>query len=112
MPPSYPFSSNIRVLCEDGAAEYRFSAQPIQGEGNIGTSEPEVGGIRWYHQADRPRVVSVETASPWDREIDYFLECVGHERHPEHGTGAQALTALRIALAANRSLESGLPEPV
>ena len=38
MPHSYPFSSNIRVLCEKGVAEYGFSAAPAEDGGNIGAS--------------------------------------------------------------------------
>ena len=31
MPRSYPFSSSIRVLCENAVAEYGFSAAPGRG---------------------------------------------------------------------------------
>ena len=47
MPRSYPFSSDIRVLGERGAAEYAFSAAPVEGEGNIGASS-SVRGLRVY----------------------------------------------------------------
>ena len=38
--------------------------------------------------------------------------CVEQRRKPEQGTGEQASLALRVSLAAARSLESGRPEAV
>lgn len=113
MPGSYPFSSNIRVLCEDGAAEYTFRATPAaEGEGNIGGVDPTARGLRLYRSGFEPETVTAEAVDPWAPEIAYFVECVEQARQPEEGTGEQARDALRVSLAANRSLESGHPEAV
>jgi predicted dehydrogenase len=111
MPKAYPFSSSIRVLAEDGAAEYAFSAAPAEDGGNIGApaSPP---GLRLYPVGGEPVAVPVESADPWGPEIAYFVECVEQGRRPEQGTGEQARDALRVALAVNRSVESGRAEPV
>lgn len=110
MPRSYPFSSNIRVLCERGVAEYAFSAAPAEDGGNIGApTAPR--GLLLYPPGGRPTTVPVESGDPWGPELEYFVECVETGREPEHGTGEQARDALRVALAANRSLESGRAEP-
>jgi predicted dehydrogenase len=111
MPRSYPFSSNIRVLCEGGAAEYAFSAAPAEDGGNIG-APTAARGLRLYPEGGEPQTVPVEPADPWGPEIAYFVECVEQGRQPEQGTGEQARDALRVSLAAARSLESGRPEPV
>jgi predicted dehydrogenase len=111
MPRSYPFSSEIRVLCADGVAEYAFSAAPVEGEGNIGASS-SARGLRLFPTGGEPATVPVESVDPWGPEIAHFVECVEQDRHPEQGTGAQAKLALLVALAANRSIESGRPEPV
>jgi predicted dehydrogenase len=111
MPRSYPFSSSIRVLGENGVAEYGFSAAPVEGEGNIGASS-SARGLRLYPAAGEPATVPVESADPWGPEIDEFVSCVEDERHPEQATGEQATLALRVSLAANRSLASGRPEAV
>jgi UDP-N-acetylglucosamine 3-dehydrogenase len=111
MPKSYPFSSNIRVLCEGGVAEYGFSAAPAEDGGNIGASDAP-RGLRLYPAGGEPTSVAVESADPWGPEIAYFVECVEQGREPEHGTGEQAKKALLVALAANRSVETGRPEPV
>jgi predicted dehydrogenase len=110
MPGSYPFSSNIRVLCEQGAAEYTFRAEPAPEGGNIGGADPSARGLRLYPTGGEPETVPVESADPWGPEIAYFVECVEQGRTPEQGTGEQARDALRVSLAANRSLESGRPE--
>ena len=111
MPASYPFSSDIRVLGERGVAEYAFSATPVEGEGNIGASS-SARGLRVYPAGGDMRVEAVESADPWGPEIEYFVSCLETGRRPEEATGEQALAALRVALAANRSLESGRPESV
>jgi len=111
MPKTYPFTSNIRVLCERGVAEYGFSAAPAEDGGNIGASDT-LRGLRLYPAEGEPTTVDVESADPWGPEIAYFVECVEQRREPEHGTGEQAKKALLVSLAAKRSLETGRPEPV
>ena len=111
MPRSYPFSSSIRVLCENAVAEYGFSATPVEGEGNIGASA-SARGLRVFPIGGEPRTVAVESVDPWGPEIEEFVSCVEQGRQPEQGTGEQASLALRASLAAARSLESGRSEAV
>ena len=111
MPRSYPFSSNIRVLCEEGVAEYAFTAAPAEGGGNIGAAQGP-RGLWLYPRDGDPRLVEVESADPWGPEIAYFVECLERGRPPEQGTGEQAREALLVSLAASRSLAGGRPEAV
>ena len=111
MPRSYPFSSSIRVLCENAVAEYGFSAAPVEGEGNIGASS-SARGLRVFPVGGEPETVPVESADPWGPEIEEFVSCVEQGRQPAQGTGEQASLALRTSLAAARSLESGRPEAI
>jgi UDP-N-acetylglucosamine 3-dehydrogenase len=111
MPRSYPFSSNIRVLCEEGAAEYAFTAAAVEGEGNIGASE-SARGLRVTPHDGPPVTIPVESADPWGPALAYFLDCVEQGRQPERATADQASRALLVSLAANRSVESGKPEPI
>jgi len=97
MPRSYPFTSDIRVLGERGAAEYAFSATPVEGEGNIGASS-SARGLRVYPLDGDPRLVEVESADPWGPEIAEFVSCLTDGRRPDQGTGEQALWALRVSL--------------
>jgi predicted dehydrogenase len=112
MPTSFPFSSSIRVVCERGAAEYVFRAAPAEGGGNIGAVDPSARGLRLFPRGGEPEVVLLDPVDPWGPEIDEFVSCLEQGRQPENGTGEQALLALRVSLAVNRSLESGRPEPV
>jgi UDP-N-acetylglucosamine 3-dehydrogenase len=111
MPSNYPFSSNIRVLCDAGVAEYSFSAAPADEGGNIGESEAP-RGLRLHPRNGEVHVAAVESVDPWGPEIAAFVECVEQGRSPEQGTVEQARDALLVSLAANRSLQSGQPEPV
>lgn len=112
MPKAYPFTSNVRVLAEDGVAEYAFSAAPAEDGGNIGASDAPRGLRLYLRDRDEPVSVPVEPADPWGPELAFFVECVERGRAPEQGTGAQARAALAVSLAAARSLESGRPEDV
>jgi UDP-N-acetylglucosamine 3-dehydrogenase len=112
MPKAYPFSSNVRVLAEDGVAEYAFSAAPAEDGGNIGVSDAPRGLRLYLRDRAEPLSVPVEPADPWGPEIKYFVECLERGRAPEQGSGAQARAALAVSLAAARSLESGRFEAV
>ena len=112
MPKAYPFSSNVRVLAENGVAEYAFSAAPAEDGGNIGASDAPRGLRLYLRDRAEPLSVPVEPADPWGPEIEYFVECLEQGRAPEQGTGAQARAALAVSLAAARSLESGRFEAV
>jgi predicted dehydrogenase len=109
MPKSYPFSSNIRVLCEGGVAEYGFSAAPAEDGGNIG-AVTAARGLRLFPTDGEPVTVPVESTDPWGPELDAFVRCVEAGDQPAEGTGEQAREALRVALAVNRSIASGRPE--
>jgi predicted dehydrogenase len=111
MPRSYRFSSSIRVVCEGGAAEYGFSAAPVEREGNIGVSD-SARGLRLFPNDGEPSTMPVEPVDPWGPEIAYFVECIERGRTPDRGTAEQARSALAVSLAVNRSLESGRPEDV
>jgi predicted dehydrogenase len=112
MPTSFPFSSTIRVLCENGVAEYSFRAAPAEGGGNIGAVDPSARGLRLYPHGGEPEVVLLDPVDPWGPEIEEFVSCLEQGRQPENGTGEQARLGLRVSLAAVRSLRSGRPEDV
>ncbi len=111
MPTSYPFSSNIRVLCDGGVAEYAFSSAAGEDGGNI-SSPTSVHDLGVYRANGEASMASVDSGDPWAAEIAYFLDCVEHGRSPEQGTAEQARAALLVSLAVNRSLESGRIERV
>jgi UDP-N-acetylglucosamine 3-dehydrogenase len=112
MPASYPFSSLIRVNAERGLAEYAFRAAPAEGGGNIGAVDESSRGLRLFPRDAEPEIVALPAVDPWGPEIEEFISCLEQGREPDNGTGEQALLALRVSLAASRSLVSGVPEAV
>jgi predicted dehydrogenase len=104
MPPSYPFTANLRVLCERGVLEHRFVAGA--GDEVAGDVASELGVF-----GGEVRRFSAP-GDPWQLEIEHFLDCVTTGSKPADGSFEQARAALAVALAARRSLEAGQPEPV
>jgi UDP-N-acetylglucosamine 3-dehydrogenase len=107
MPASYPFTANLRVLCEGGALEHRF----VAGAGDE-VSDSDVVSVLGIHPAAGEARRFSAAADPWQLEIEHFLDCIERGAEPADGSFDQARAALAVALAARRSLETGLPEPV
>ena len=112
LPSSYPFTSDIRVLGDDGILEYPF---PPRRPWTAATSaawtgrQPPAPAPRRGH-GDPVEVESARSLAPpgglpgstaWRPA-----------RAPEIGKAEQALAALRLSLAAIRSLERGTVEIV
>jgi predicted dehydrogenase len=112
LPSSYPFTSNIRVLGASGILEYPFAAAPAVDGGNIGGVDAEANRLRLHPADGDARAIDVASADPWHRQAAYLLDHLDSGTAPELGTGEQALAALRLSLAANRSLERGTVETV
>jgi predicted dehydrogenase len=106
MPASYPFTAGLRVVCERGVLEHRFVAGAADevDAATISALEvhPAAGEVRRFH----------EDGDPWAVQIRQFLDCVETGTEPRDGSYAQARAALALALAARRSIASGVPEPV
>ena len=106
MPPSYPFTANLRVLCERGVLEHRFQA----GAGDeVADAMQSVLGV---HPAEGEARRFHEDVDPWAAQIAHFLDCVETGAEPQDGSFAQARGALAVALAARASAESGAPQNV
>jgi predicted dehydrogenase len=106
MPPSYPFTAGLRVLCEHGVLEHRFVAgagdEVADAMQSVLSVHPAAGEVRRFHEA----------IDPWGAQIAHFLDCIETGADPRDGSFAQARAALAIAIAAKRSIASGEPEPV
>jgi predicted dehydrogenase len=108
MPPAFPFTAGLRVMCEHGLVDHRFEAQPADEGGNIGGGASSY--VRVYGAAARD--IPVAAVDPWTAEVEHFLACVEAGRAPSEGSFDQARAALNVALAARRSVESGRVEAV
>ena len=111
-PGSFPFTSDLRVLCERGAVHYPFSAAPAADGGNIGGVDQAANRLRVFPTAGETRLVEVASADPWARQVAALADLIERGAQPSEATGPQALSALRVGLAANRSIASGRTEEI
>lgn len=97
VPASYPFSTSLRVLCEEGALEtsFRFLADRL-----------ETVLIR-YPKAGSPEAPTVPDQDPYWAECRYFVDCVAGKADPTLTNAEAARHGLQVALAAHESLERG-----
>lgn len=103
MPDSYPFSSTLRVICEDGCIEYNFQA----GGRSVEMGASPDSGLMLYPREGEPQALSAQQQDPYQGQVSYFVECVRNGVKPERATPDQALNALRVALGARESMQSG-----
>ena len=101
MPESYPFTSSLQVLCETGALEYNFQAGGRSVEMGTGRNE-----LRLFPDEGDPSQITVEQADAYTAEVAYWIDCVRSGTPATRATPADARTALKVALAARRALDS------
>jgi predicted dehydrogenase len=102
MPESYPFSSRLEVLCENGALEYAFRA---------GGRSVEMGGgvndLTLFPNEGEPLRLEAAQADPYAAECAYFIETIRTGARADRATPTDGKLALTVALAARESLERG-----
>ena len=102
MPESYPFGARLEVLCDHGAVEYHFRAGGRSVETGTGVNE-----LTLYPSDGAPVHLTPEQHDPYAAEVGYFVECVNQGRPADRASLADALLALRVALAVRDSLDGG-----
>jgi predicted dehydrogenase len=102
MPESYPFSSRLEVLCEQGALEYAFRAGGRSVEMGGGVNE-----LTLFPVEGEPLRLEPAQSDPYANECAYFLDAIRHGSPADRATPADGLQALAVALAARESLEQG-----
>ena len=78
MPPGYPFTMTLQVLCESGRVEFGFRAGGVSVEMGGGAS------LTAYAE-DKAYSLESEAGDAYERQIAYFVDCVSHNRSPEPG---------------------------
>ena len=101
MPESYPFTSSLQVLCESGALEYNFQAGGRSFEMGAGRNE-----LKAFPNEGDPSQLSVEHVDAYTAEVSYWIDCIRARTPATRASPADARTALRVALAARRALDS------
>ena len=97
MPLSFPFSTSLRVLGEQGAIDLNW-----QWAGTAPLSE-----TRYFPQEGTAQVLCVQDYDPYEAECRYFVDCLQGKVDPALLSMETACDSLNIALLAKASLEQG-----
>ena len=100
MPPGYPFTCGLKVLCEGGVVEFMFRAGGVSVEMGGGSS-------LIVHEAGKSYPLVAEPGDAYENQVAYFVACLREGRPPAHGTPEQARLAVRTANAVRQSFETG-----
>lgn len=100
MPPGYPFTMTLQVLCERGRVEFAFRAGGVSVEMGGGASLTA-------YEHERAYALPVQAGDAYENQIAYFVGCVQTNSQPKLGTPAQGRLAVAMSNAARESLEEG-----
>jgi UDP-N-acetylglucosamine 3-dehydrogenase len=99
MPRRFPFTMALKVLCERGAVEFTYRA----GGAEIGTGSSSVVNV---FTDDTAYVLDTPTYDAYEKQAEYFVECIRQNKKPQRGTPEQARLAIALANAARKSLDT------
>jgi UDP-N-acetylglucosamine 3-dehydrogenase len=94
MPTSFPFSTSLRVVCEDGALDMNW---------RWGGSAPISEVIR-YPSDGEPETLTIPGYDPYEAECRYFVDCIQGKADPGLLGIDSAIGSLGVALAAKQSV--------
>jgi UDP-N-acetylglucosamine 3-dehydrogenase len=94
MPASFPFSTSLRVVGENGAIDLNWY---------MGAEMP-VSEVQFFPTQGEPEVLSIPGYDPYEAECRYFVDCVQGQADPQLLGIDGARDSLQVALAAKRSL--------
>jgi len=96
MPSSFPFSTSLRVVGDEGAIDLNW----------YWGGEYPISEAKFYPQKGEPEILSIPGYDPYAAECRYFVDCVQGKDNPKLLSIDSACSSLRIALAAKQSLEN------
>ncbi len=103
MPKKYPFTQNLRVVCQEGAAEIYLRKETIfDKKGGIAKS-----GLTVYRPSSPPEHPALTGKGAYYDELEYFIRCVRDNQEIQTCSPGEARLALKLTLAAKKSVESG-----
>jgi predicted dehydrogenase len=100
MPQDYPFTATLKVLCENGTAEFVFRAGGVSVEMGGGSSLAA-------YEAGKGYELEAKSADPYEEQITYFVDCLRNQTPPTIATPEQARLGVKMSNAARESLETG-----
>lgn len=100
MPGHFPFTMSLRVSAEQGTVEFSSRA----GGAEIESANNAAVSVFTDSEAFK---LTPAAGDAYNKQVEYFVECVRNNRQPALGTPAQARLAIAVSNAARRSLETG-----
>jgi predicted dehydrogenase len=99
VPPTYPFTMFLRAIGEQGTLEFQFKGESY--------AKPTARSLMLYPANGRVQDLTPSSGSPYLDQMEHFVTSVQQDIVPLYGHAADARAVLAVALAAQRSLESG-----
>jgi len=96
MPKSFPFTIGLRVLCEHGAVETSLRLGAVE----------DISLVR-YPPTGEPESLSLEGGNPYTNKCHYFVRCMHGEADPGVVSPGGERDAIRVALAAQQTIQQG-----
>ncbi|NPV53595.1 MAG: Gfo/Idh/MocA family oxidoreductase [Firmicutes bacterium] len=102
MPEDFPFTTILRIVCEKGCVDFQARAGV-----NIEAREAAKPALAVHKRGEKVRYPEVPSRDAYLAEIEYFIKCIETNTPPSMVTPQDAVTALKVALAARTSVETG-----
>jgi UDP-N-acetylglucosamine 3-dehydrogenase len=95
MPPSFPFSTSLRVVGSEAAIDLKW---------HWGGDRPVIA-TEYYPREGKPEMLSIVDYDPYEAECRYFIDCIQGKTDSKLLSIETARASLGIALTAKESLE-------
>ena len=95
MPPSFPFSTSLRVVGSEAAIDLKW---------HWGDDRPVIA-MEYYPKEGQPETLSIVDYDPYEAECRYFIDCIQEKTGSKLLSIETARDSLSVALAAKESLE-------
>lgn len=89
--PPYPFEMAITVVGDEGTLDWSLRRGP------------DVD----FHRGARVEKIAVSDETGWTRELDYFIDCLRHQKPVERCTPESSRTSIALALAEREAIQTG-----
>lgn len=100
LPAGSGFSSSLELIGTGGQASYRLASAAPTAPGD-GLSQLTIATTKGIENR------SIDDNQPYEREVEYFNECIANGTGPDRSDTASAIAALKVSLATRESLATG-----
>ena len=103
----WDFSTNVRVNGTKAAIEYLNKTVY-----NSKANKDKINNLVIYHRDSDTKIETVEQYNPYKAETEYFADCVINDKETKAVPSSDVVYVLRIVKAIEKSLQSGLVQPL